>query len=254
MTIKNAKMYKADLHIHTILSPCGDLSMSPQNIVDTALSKGLQIIGITDHNSTRQAPLHRDIGEKHGLLVLCGCEITSKEEAHCLAFFKDDETLSEFQKFLDQHLPDIPNNVDKFGYQVVVDENEEIVYEEPRLLLSALDVDLDGVYEEVRRLDGIFIPAHIDKPSSSLMSQLGFVPPDIKADGMELSKFITPEKFIKRFAYLRKFKFIQNSDAHVLDTIGETYTELELSELSFEGVRAFFQGADSSDKIRNFAK
>ena len=234
-------LYKADLHIHTILSPCGDLSMSPQNIVDTALSRGLQIIGITDHNSTRQAPLVKKIGEKHGLLVLCGCEITSKEEAHGLAFFKDDETLNEFQKFLDAHLPDIPNDPDKFGYQVVVDENEEIVYEEPRLLISALDVSLDDLYDEIHRLGGIFIPAHIDKPTTSLMSQLGFVPPDIKADGMELSKFNTPEKFIKRFAYLKRFKFIQSSDAHILDTIGEVFTELDLSELSFDAVKSYFE-------------
>jgi len=244
-------MYKADLHIHTILSPCGDLSMSPQNIVNTAISRGLHIIGITDHNSTRQAPLVKKIGEKHGLLVLCGCEITSREEAHCLAFFKDDETLSEFQNFLDQHLPGIMNDTDKFGYQVVVDEHENIVYEEPRLLLSALNVGLDDLYDEVHRLGGIFIPAHIDKPSTSLMSQLGFVPPDIKADGMELSKFNTPEKFIKRFAYLKKFKFIQNSDAHTLDTIGESFTELELSEFSFEGVKNYF---GSPAKVVNYAK
>jgi len=215
--------------------------MSPQNIVDTALSRGLQMIGITDHNSTRQAPLVKKIGDRCGLSVLCGCEITSKEEVHCLAFFKDDETLNVFQQFLDAHLPNIPNDVDKFGYQVVVDENEEIVYEEPRLLFSALNVDLDGLYDEVHRLNGIFIPAHIDKPSTSLMSQLGFVPPDIKADGMELTKFNTPEKFIKRFAYLKKFKFIQSSDAHVLDTIGETFTELDLSELSFEGIKDYFK-------------
>jgi predicted metal-dependent phosphoesterase TrpH len=214
--------------------------MSPQNIVDTALSRGLQIIGITDHNSTRQAPLVRKIGEQRGLFVLCGCEMTSKEEAHCLGFFKDDETLNKFQVFLDAHLPDIPNDVDKFGYQVVVDENEDLVYEEPRLLISALDVDLDNLYDEVHRLGGIFIPAHIDKPITSLMSQLGFVPPDIKADGMELTKFTPPEKFIKRFAYLKKFKFIQSSDAHILDTIGEIYTELELPELSFDAVKNYF--------------
>ena len=214
--------------------------MSPQNIVETALSKGLQIIGIADHNSTRQAPLVKKIGEKQGLLVLCGCELTSKEEAHCLAFFKDDETLDEFQNFLDARLPNILNDTDKFGYQIVVDENEEIVYEEPRLLISALNASLDELYDEVHRLGGIFIPAHIDKPSTSLMSQLGFVPPDIKANGMELTKFITPEKFIKRFAYLKKFKFIQSSDAHFLDAIGETFSELDLSELSFDGVKGYF--------------
>jgi predicted metal-dependent phosphoesterase TrpH len=213
--------------------------MSPQSIVDTALSRGLQIIGITDHNSTRQAPLVKKIGEKQGLFVLCGCEITSKEEAHCLAFFKDDETLNEFQKFLDAHLPNIPNDPDRFGFQVVVDENEDIVYEEPRFLLSALDVDLDGLYDEVHRLGGIFIPAHINRSAMSLMSQLGFVPPDIKADGMEL-KSETPEKFIKRFAYLKKFKFIQSSDSHFLDSIGKIYTELDLPELSFDAMKNYF--------------
>lgn len=233
-------LYKADLHIHTILSPCGDLSMSPQNIVDAALTCGLQMIGIADHNSTRQAPLIKKIGEKQGLFVLCGCEITSKEEVHCLAFFPDERTLNEFQTFLDVHLPDFSNNSDKFGFQVVVDENEEIVYEEPRLLLSALDVDLDGLYDEVHRLGGIFIPAHIDKPTTSLMSQLGFVPPDIKADGMELSRFNTPENFIRRFAYLKKFKFVQSSDAHALTSIGEVSTEIELPELSFEALKKYF--------------
>ena len=129
---------RADLHIHTILSPCGDLEMSPANIIGIALRKGISLIGISDHNSTRQAPLIQELGEKQGLRVLCGTEINSIEEVHALAYFPTLERLAEFQTYLDHHLPDIKNNPDKFGYQVVVDAEEQITYEEERLLISAL--------------------------------------------------------------------------------------------------------------------
>lgn len=77
---------RADLHIHTVLSPCGDLEMSPENILHFAQIQGLNMIGITDHNSTRQAPIIRDYGKTKGIFVLTGAEICSKEEVHALTF------------------------------------------------------------------------------------------------------------------------------------------------------------------------
>ncbi|MEG1763442.1 MAG: histidinol-phosphatase, partial [Bacteroidales bacterium] len=139
---------------------------------------------------------------------------------------------------------DIPNNEDKFGYQIVVDEAEEIVYTEERLLWSALPFSLDELYTLVHEYQGLFIPAHIDKPSTSIMSQLGFVPPDIKADALELSKFTSPEMFIKRFAYLKKFSFFQSSDAHIESLIGETYSWFLMENLSFSELRKAFRGED----------
>ena len=154
---------RADLHIHTVLSPCGDLDMSPANIIGMALQKGLSLIGISDHNSTRQAPVIQQLGEQQGLRVLCGTEVNTAEEVHALAYFPTLERLTAFQHFLDLHLPDIKNNPDKFGYQVVVDAEEQITYEEERLLITALDVDINTIERTVHALDGIFIPAHIDK-------------------------------------------------------------------------------------------
>ena len=98
---------RADLHIHTVLSPCGDLEMSPENILYFAQVQGLNMIGITDHNSTRQAPIIRDYGKTKGIFVLTGAEICSKEEVHALTFFETDEQLTIFQHYLDVHLPDI---------------------------------------------------------------------------------------------------------------------------------------------------
>lgn len=236
--------YKADLHIHTLLSPCGDLSMSPLNIVSKAVAEGLQLIGIADHNSTRQAPLVKKLAEKEGVLVLMGCELTSKEEAHCLAFFENEIDRFAFQELLDQSLPDIRNDEDKFGYQIVVDEEEEIIYEETKLLWSALPFTLDELYDLVHLHNGLFIPAHVDKPSTSLMSQLGFVPPDIKADAIELSKFMSPEVFVKRFAYLKKFSFLKSSDAHVEHCIGENFSWFLMDNLSFGEVRKALRGEE----------
>src|SRR5664279_1554325 len=126
--------YRADLHIHTVLSPCGDLEMSPGNIVSAAALKGLDIIGITDHNSTRHCDLVARMGAKKGIYVIQGVEVTTKEEVHCLAFFENTDTLQKFQEFLDASLPEIKNDPSIFGYQVQVDEDENVVYEETRLL------------------------------------------------------------------------------------------------------------------------
>lgn len=236
--------YKADLHIHTVLSPCGDLEMSPINIVNRALERGLDMIAVTDHNTTRQVKVTQKIGRDKGLFVLGGVEVTSQEEAHCLAYFPDDEKLDRFQLFLDEHLPKIPNDEDRFGYQLIVDENEEIVGEEEYHLLNAIDVDIDGIYEEVHRIGGLFIPAHVNKGTTSLMSQLGFVPPDLKADGIEINRFTTKEEFLKKFAYLKRFSFITDSDAHFVDNIADVYNVIYMKHRTYDEFRLALLGEE----------
>lgn len=233
--------YKADLHIHTVLSPCGDLFMSPQNIVIQAAKKGLDIIGIADHNTTLQALLVEEIAEDYGIFVLCGAEVTSKEEVHCLCFLPDVERLNIFQKYLDENLPDIKNNTDKFGYQVCVDRDENITYEEERLLISAINQTIEQIENKVHSLNGIFIPAHINKSNYSIISQLGFVSPDLKIEALELSKHITKQKFIETNKYLSGYTFIQSSDAHFVDDIGTVYTNINMQERNFDEIKRALQ-------------
>lgn len=231
------KVFNADLHIHTVLSPCGSLEMSPKTIVQTALARKIDIIGITDHNSTRQCRVVLSEAKKAGLTVFCGAEVTTKEEVHCLAFFENFEKLDEFQHFLDTNLPDIKNDVDLFGYQVVVNENEEIVYEEERLLISAIKQSIDQVEQEVHRLEGIFIPAHVNRAKFSLISQLGFIPPDLKFDALELSKHIDTAAFLKTYPYLKKATIIRNSDAHQPEDIGIIFSKLFMESADFNEFR-----------------
>ena len=236
--------FKADLHIPTVLSPCGDLEMSPTAIVDRALERGLDMIAISDHNTTRQVKVAQRVGRQKGLFVLGGVEVTSQEEAHCLCFFENDGQLDEFQRFLDAHLPPIPNDEDRFGYQLIVDENEEIVGEEPYHLLNAIDVDIDGIYDEVHRIGGLFVPAHVNKGTTSLMSQLGFVPPDLRADGIEINKFTTRDEFVKKFAYLKRFGFITDSDAHFINNVGDVYNVIYMEHRSFAEFAKALHGED----------
>ncbi len=226
--------FKADLHIHTVLSPCGDLEMSPTAIVDRALQRGLDMIAISDHNTTRQVKVAQKVGKEKGLFVLGGVEVTSQEETHCLCYFANDEQLDAFQEFLDAHLPPIPNDEDRFGYQLIVDESDEIVGEEQYHLLNAIDVDIDGIYDVVHAIGGLFVPAHINKGTTSLMSQLGFVPPDLKADGLEINFRITKEEILKKFAYLKRFNFITDSDAHFIDNVGDVYNVIYMEHRTFD--------------------
>lgn len=230
-------LYKADLHIHTVLSPCGDLEMSPDNIIAIAKEKGLNIIGITDHNTTLHVALSKQLAQKEGIMVLGGAEVTTKEEAHCLAFFETEIQLAEFQKYLSAHLPDIPNDADKFGEQLQVNENLEIVYEEPRHLLSAIDQSVEEIDYQVHQLNGIFIPAHINKLKYSLVSQLGFIPFDLQYEAVEISAKAHKEEILKVHKYLKNKTFIQNSDAHIPDLIGSTFTYFEMEALTFDEIK-----------------
>ncbi len=232
--------------MHTVLSPCGDLEMSPVNIIREAKAKGLDIVGITDHNSTRQAPIVRNYGRKEGIYVLTGVEINTREEIHCLAFFENDLLLAEFQAYLDAHLPDIANNPDRFGYQVVVDTDDNILYEEPKLLISGINQAIHEVEQTVHRLNGIFIPAHIDKPVFSIVSQLYFMPDNLQVDALELSSHTDKESFTKKRADLKNYCYIRSSDAHYVEDIGKVCTILDINNLTFSEIKRILTSKSSA--------
>lgn len=225
--------YRIDLHTHTVLSPCGSLDMSPQRIVDTAVQRKLDAIGIADHNSMRQCKVIQQLGQEQGLTVFCGVEITTSEEAHCLAFFEKPDEQDEFQDYLDLHLPNIKNRPDKFGYQVWVNRFEEIEGEEDRLLISALSVSIDDIAAKVKSLNGIFIAAHIDRPSFSLISQLGFIDNHLPLDAIEVSFNARLEELLQDNPSLLNYTIISASDAHVPELIGLSPSLMEASALTF---------------------
>jgi PHP family Zn ribbon phosphoesterase len=218
--------------------------MSPVKIIEKAREKGLDIIGITDHNSTRHCKLISKLAEPEGIFILMGAEVTTREEVHCLTFFENDDQLKDFQAYLEKHLPPIPNNTEKFGYQVVVDKDEQIIDEIEFLLISAIDQSIEQVEQKVHSLGGIFIPAHIDRPSYSIISQLGFIPADLQIDGIEISANCKVEAVT---AFLVKHKdkaIIRDSDAHYEDQIGKAITTFQMEHRSFQEMKLALKGID----------
>lgn len=226
-------VFKADLHIHSLTSPCGSLEMSPKNIIEKALEQQLDIIAITDHNCTKQAPLIQKMGAEKGIVVICGAEVNTSEEVHCLTLFENTNQLDKFQFFIDQRMLPIPNRAEYFGEQVVVDEDEMIVEELQYLLTNALDASLEEVEQKVHELGGLVIPAHIDRPYNGLFSQLGFIPERLNADAFELSRHADLEKWLTSGKLPQNASIVRNSDAHHTHQIGESCTFYELKEPSF---------------------
>ncbi len=238
------EVFKADLHIHTCLSPCGDLEMSPRNIVRRALEQGLNIIAITDHNTTRNVRTCIEVGRENNLFVIGGCEINSQEEVHCLAYFPNLKILDEFQAYIDAHFPDIKNEPSVFGYQVAVDKWDNIIYQEDKALFAALDQNIEAIAQKVHALGGVFVPAHIDKTKNSIYSQLGFIPLDLEYDALEISWRTDKETLLNSRPELASKRFIFNSDAHYLEDIGKVFTELYMEKLDWESFKKAFQKKD----------
>ncbi len=238
------KIFRADLHIHTVLSACANLEMSPDTIINFAKEKNLDLIAITDHNSTLQCRLVKEIAEEKGLAVLCGAEVTTREEVHCLAYFKDLETLELFQEYLDHHLPIIPYLPGKFGYQVVLDRSEQIIRMVENFLNVALNQSIDQVEQEVHRLGGLFVPAHIERPMFGIFNQLGFIPDNLACDALGIMSNSNEAEIRNKFRLNMDIALLKASDAHTPFMIGSGCTLLEMNDLSFEEIKKAILGID----------
>lgn len=240
--------YLVDLHIHTCLSPCGSLDMSPAVIVQTAIDRGLSAIAITDHNTTLQCPEIQALGAERGLTVFAGVEVTSREEAHCLVFFPSEEARLAFQTYLDHYLPHIPNNPERFGDQVWVNRGEEIQGELPWLLISAINQSVDQIARQARSLGCLFVPAHVERPVFSVISQLGFINPSLAPDAIEYNNAALYEKLLPQHAYLKQYTQYTASDAHYPEQIGTKPSVWQTIELTFEALTEAFKNTTVSAK------
>lgn len=233
------KLY-ADLHIHSCLSPCGDELMTPNNIVNMALLKGLDVIAVTDHNTCGNLPAVCAVAAQNGLTVIPGMEMETEEEVHTLAYFPTLEDAMAFSQEVYSYLPPVKNNPDFFGRQLYLDEDDEIIKEEPRLLLSALTISIEEGFALVKKHNGVAVPAHIDRPSHGIIPLLGFINPHLGVTCVEVSPLGLSQGFAQ---YDPRLKTISSSDAHELGSILEPTREIELDERSPEGFIRFLKKA-----------
>lgn len=225
-----------DFHIHTALSPCGNEDMNPSNIINMSLLKGLDAIAITDHNSILNCLPCIEAAENKDIIVIPGVEIQSKEEVHLLCLFKSLESAEVFYKeIIENDLKEI-NKVDFFGNQYIFDKNSKIVGEEEKLLITSINMTIKQINLKVKDLDGVVIPAHIDKKNYSIISNLGFIPLDLDVKTIEISNKCDVHELINKNEYLSKYRIIKNSDAHYLGDISEGLNYIEVEEKSIDSI------------------
>ena len=211
---------RADLHIHSVLSPCADRDMTPGNIVGMARILGLDVIAITDHQSCGNCATAMAISKAMGgPLVIAGMEVESAEEIHLLCLFPDLESAVACEETIRAGMPDLPNRKDIFGEQWLMDEDDERVGEEPRMLLVACGMTCDEVAALVLSHGGVCIPAHLDREANSMLVSLGAVPPDFPTSVIEVSTRMDPVRFLERHPELSRYGVLVNSDAHRLETL-----------------------------------
>ncbi len=221
--------YRADLHIHTVLSADAEVEMIPPLIVAEAVVKGLSLIAITDHNTTGNAWAVMEAARGSGLTVLPGMELQTREEVELLCIFDTQEQAEAWQSYVDRHLPPLENDAEHFGPQYLVDAEGDFVAEDTKMRQMPALLGLEEAAQAVHHLGGVVIPAHVDRPAKGLFPVLGVWPSGLKADAVEISPNLRPSQARTRFPSLPSLPIICDSDAHWLDWIGHAMTIFELA-------------------------
>jgi 3',5'-nucleoside bisphosphate phosphatase len=235
--------FRADLHVHTVLSPCAEVEMIPPLIVQQAVELNIDLIAITDHNASANFIAVQKAAAGSSLKVLPGMEVQTREDVHLLCLFDALDQIEAWQSVVDAALPDTLNRAEFFGEQFVVDENGDYIRTEPRMLLASTHFSIDEVFERVNALEGLVIPAHVDRTTYGLFPTLGLIPDQWPILGFEISRHITPEKARAKFPAIGNYPLIQSGDVHRLDEfIGSTV--FTLNERTVGEIRKALKGED----------
>ena len=238
---------KFDLHIHSCLSPCANLEMSPSEIVTRAVAAGIDGIALTDHQSARNTPAIAECARRAGLKCLFGMEVQTAEEVHTVALFDTTEQALALTDWVYAAMPKRVNDPETFGDQPVVTWDDDIVEMEWRILAMGCRRTIPETAAKVHELDGLYIAAHIDRPNFSVISALGAIPEPLPTtncqqpttkyfDAVELSRTADESLWLPKAA---GYAVTRSSDAHNLDDVVRVWTEAE-GEFSIAGLKTIF--------------
>jgi len=242
---------KFDLHIHSCLSPCAALEMSPAEIVRRACAAGMGGIALTDHQSARNTPAIAECARRAGLACLYGLEVCTAEEVHTLALFDTTEQALAMTEWVYAAMPKRVNDPETFGDQPVVTWDDDIVELEWRILAMGCRRTIPEVAAKCHALGGLYLAAHIDRTAFSVTSQLGGIPADVPFDAVELSRTADEAVWRPRAA---GYAVTRSSDAHNLDDVARVWTEADLDAFTVAALKDAFrrQATTLSPKLTKF--
>ena len=212
--------YYYDLHLHSCLSPCGDMDMTPNNIVNMAKLLGLDVIALTDHNTSLNCESAIKVGEEVGVLVIPGMELTTSEDIHAVCLFPTLEQALGFSEYVDAHRIKVKNKAEIYGRQVIMNEDDEEIGEIEHLLLPASFITITEAYQKAKEFGGICYPAHIDRPANGAIEILGAFPHYAGFRLAELNDRSNRDAYVSAYG-LEDIRFLVGSDAHYLNQLRE---------------------------------
>ena len=241
---------KFDLHIHSCLSPCANLEMSPSEIVRQAVATGMDGIALTDHQSARNTPAIAECARRAGLRCLYGMEVQTAEEVHTVALFDTTEQALQLTDWVYAAMPKRVNDPETFGDQPVVTWDDDIVEMEWRILAMGCRRTIPETADKVHELGGLYIAAHIDRPAYSVVAGLGRVPDGV-FDAVELSRTASASDWLTHTA---GHAVIRSSDAHHLNDVARVWTEAAC-EFSTRGLLEAFKSGSTvtSPRLTTFS-
>lgn len=236
------KDWALDLHLHTILSPCGSDEMLPESVLKRAIDLRLDAVAITDHNTSQNVAAFMTKGEELGIKVIPGMELQTREDVHVVCLFNSLENVLIWQDYVYRHLPPLKNNKKSFGEQWVVDSAGNKIEELERMLLVGTDLTIEKVVKEVHNIGGLAIAAHIDRQAFSLWGHLGHIPLELNLDAVELTPHLP--RIQAQLDYLKEnnITHVVSSDAHYLQDMRAPYSFAYMEECTIEELKMAIAG------------
>jgi hypothetical protein len=223
-----------DLHIHSCLSPCSEEDMTPNNVVNMAMIKGIDILAVSDHNHIGNVEAALAVAGKRDLLLVPAMELQTIEDVHLLCLFRSLKALKQFYEMVERRMLKLPNRPERFGTQVLMNAMDDPVGDVEHTLISSCQIELSEAVTEVSRLGGVAVPAHVNRGSNSLLSNLGFIPPGDDYKTLEVTAGEAGDRFLEAHPELAAYRILRNSDAHQLWNISERENALELENKSID--------------------
>ncbi len=204
--------------------------MSPSNIARMAAIKGLDIIAVADHNSAANLSAIKQNTDECDILLIPAIEANTKEEVHVLCYFPDLNSCLNYSDYLYSLLPDIPCDPNFFGEQLIYDADDAVVGRLEKLLIGSLPITVEELFDDISCLNGVPVFAHIDRKVNSVISSLGFFPPHLDIQTVEISLLSSPD--ILQKLSKNPLRCLISSDAHSLSDINERVFALTMEERS----------------------
>ena len=231
--------YYYDFHIHSCLSPCADNDMTPNNIAAVATLAGVNVMALTDHNTSKNCPAFFQAAKRNGIIPIAGMELITAEDIHVVCLFEKLEEAMEFDSFVDKNRIRIKNKTEIFGEQLIMDGEDNVIGNDDYLLSNATLITIDDVKKTVESFNGVAYPAHVDREANGIIATLGTFPEE---SGFLCAEFYDDKKideYLKKYQTLEKKKLLLSSDAHYIWDIKDKGDYFEIDDEPY-----------SSDKVR----